>query len=340
MPTPVPAPVPVHVSLIAIPDAVISTLGGIYDVLGQVAAIARDEGIAPAASFRVEILGTGAGPVGLASGLPLPVHRPAAEVAATDIAIVPSVLLGPQGWRHGRYPGLVDWLREMHRGGAVLCSACSGIFLLAETGLFDGVDATVHWSYVDALRAGFPAVSVLPERALVVAGGGRLVSSGAATSWHDLVLHLIAERAGIAVAQAVARFFALEWHREGLAPFITFRAPRGHGDMAVLAAQDWLERHASVARPVEEMVARSGLAERTFKRRFTQATGLAPIAYVQRLRVEAAKRRLETTGEPVDAIAWRVGYEDPAFFRRLFRRLTGLPPGDYRRKFRLPGMPG
>jgi len=102
----------------------------------------------------------------------------------------------------------------------------------------------------------------------------------------------------------------------------------------VLDAQDWLSTHYSVARPVEEMVARSGRAERTFKRRFSEAVGLSPIAYVQRLRVEEAKRRLERTDAPVDEISWNVGYEDPAFFRRLFRRRTGLKPSEYRRMFR------
>src|SRR5690606_18057259 len=102
------------------------------------------------------------------------------------------------------------------------------------------------------------------------------------------------------------------------------------------AAQTWLESNFSVAAPVEAMIAQSGMPERTFKRRFTEATGLAPLAYVQRLRIERAKRLLEAGSESVDGISWRVGYEDPAFFRRLFKRLTGLSPSQYRRRFRAP----
>ena len=130
--------------------------------------------------------------------------------------------------------------------------------------------------------------------------------------------------------------FALQWHQDGLAPYMVFEGRIDHGDAVVADAQDWLKDHYSVAAPVEQLVVRSGLAERTFKRRFTEATGVSPLAYVQRLRVEEAKRRLEQTEESVEAIGWHVGYEDPAFFRRLFKRVTGLPPGAYRKRFRVP----
>lgn len=172
---------------------------------------------------------------------------------------------------------------------------------------------------------------------LVISGlREELVSSGASTTWHDLVLYLIARHAGATTAQEVARLFALQWHQDGLAPFIVFEGRSDHGDGEIQAAQTWLANHFSVANPVEEMIKRSKLAERTFKRRFAAATGLTPIAYVQRLRIEDAKRRLERTDTSVDEISWRVGYEDAAFFRRLFKRTTGMAPGAYRKRFRIP----
>jgi transcriptional regulator GlxA family with amidase domain len=137
-------------------------------------------------------------------------------------------------------------------------------------------------------------------------------------------------------AQEVARLFALQWHQDGLTPYIVFEGKCDHGDGDIQSAQQWLDHHFSVAHPVEEMIKRSRLAERTFKRRFSHATGLAPLVYVQRLRIEDAKRRLERTDAPIDEISWRVGYEDPAFFRRLFKRTTGLAPGAYRKRFRIP----
>ena len=150
------------------------------------------------------------------------------------------------------------------------------------------------------------------------------------------MLYLTGRFAGAGVAQETARMFALQWHQDGLAPYMVFEGRIDHGDAVVADAQDWLRAHFSVAAPVEQLVVRSGLAERTFKRRFTEATGVSPLAYVQRLRVEEAKRRLEQTEDSVEAVGWHVGYEDPAFFRRLFKRVTGVPPGVYRKRFRVP----
>jgi transcriptional regulator GlxA family with amidase domain len=229
----------------------------------------------------------------------------------------------------------------MYDRGAVLCSACSGIFLLAETGLFDGRDATVHFSYARTFAATYPAVSIHPERVLMISGvREELVSSGASSAWHDMVLHLIARYAGSTAAQEVARLLALQWHHDGLTPYIVFEGKTDHGDAEIQSAQQWLGQHFSVANPVEQMIKRSKLAERTFKRRFVSATRLTPIGYVQRLRIEDAKRRLERTDAPLDEISWRVGYEDPAFFRRLFKRTTGLAPGAYRKRFQIPEFAG
>ena len=324
---------PRHVSLVALPEAVVSTLSGIFDVMNAFAILPGAAG----QPFKVEIVGTRTGPLQLASNVPISVQRAVSEIEATDIVIVPSVLVGPEGWRKGDHPELVDWLKAMHARGALLCSACSGIFLLAETGLFDGADATVHFGYADAFAAAYPQVPIHPERVLVISGPREeLITSGASMTWHDLVLYLIARHAGATAAQTVARFFALQWHQDGLAPFIVFEGRSDHGDSAIRAAQDWIATHVSVANPLEEMARRAGLAERTFKRRFTQATGLSPIAYVQRLRIEEAKRRLERTGASVDEISWQVGYEEPAFFRRLFKRVAGVTPAAYRRRFSIP----
>ncbi|WP_105403963.1 MULTISPECIES: GlxA family transcriptional regulator [Neorhizobium] len=327
---------PLHVSLVAIPDAVVSTLSGVFDVMNAFSVLPPPD-VAITRPFEVQIVGIETGPLTLASLVPITVQRSIATLEATDIVIVPSILLRPDGWRKGRYPELVDWVNRMHAGGALICSACSGIFLLAETGLFDGADATVHFGYAGAFAAAFPQVPIHPERVLVVSGRREeLISSGASMTWHDLVLYLIARHMGAAAARSIARFFALQWHQDGLAPYIVFEGRKDHGDTAIQAAQDWVATHFSVANPLEEMILRAGLTGRTFKRRFTAAAGVSPIAYVQRLRIEEAKRRLEGTEASVDEISWQVGYEEPAFFRRLFKRVTGLAPGAYRRRFQIP----
>ena len=328
---------PRHVSLVALPDCAVSTLYGIYDVMNATALMGSSNPALRRAPFHVEIVGETTGPLGLASGVSVDVQRSIETIETSDIVMVPSILLGPEGWKKSRYPRLVAWLQHMHARGAVLCSACSGIFLLAETGIFDGNHASVHFGYAAAFSHTFPAVRVQPERVLVVSGGAdELVCSGASTSWHDLVLYLIARYAGSTVAQEVARLCALQWHADGLTPYIIFEGKLDHGDGEIQGAQHWLSTHFSIANPVEEMIKRSKLAERTFKRRFAGATGITPIAYVQRLRIEDAKRRLERTEASVEEISWQVGYEDAAFFRRLFKRTTGLAPGAYRKRFRIP----
>lgn len=325
---------PLHVSLIAIPDAVVSTLSGIFDVMNAFKMLPGPDEPPP---FRVDIVGPSSGPLELASGVPVTVQRSIHELPTTDIIIVPSILLPPTGWEKHRYPELVTWLTAMHDRGAILCSACSGLFLLAETGLFDGMDSTIHYGYAEAFSKAYPTVPIYPEQVLVVSGQHEeLISSGASMTWHDLVLYLISRYVGVTAAQDVARFFALQWHQDGLAPYMVFEGEMHHGDSAIRSAQEWLSDHFSVAAPVDEMIKRTGLTERTFKRRFTNATGLPPIVYVQRLRVEDAKRRLERTETSIDEISWQVGYEDPAFFRRLFKRTTGLTPGTYRRRFQIP----
>jgi transcriptional regulator GlxA family with amidase domain len=328
-------PEPLRVAIVALPDAVISTLAGLYDVLNGAAMMGiTNSGDRP---INVRIVGERPGPLRLASGVPVDVQVGVDEIAECEIVIVPSILLSSSGWKIGRYPKLIEWVMRMHARGARICSACSGVFLLAETGLFDGRDATVHFGYAKAFSGLFPDVVVHPERVLVIAGHhDELVSSGASNTWHDLVLYLIAHHVGATVAQDVARNFALQWHQDGLTPYMVFEGRTDHGDAEISGAQGWLQANFSVGSPVEEMIRQSRLAERTFKRRFAAATGMTPIAYVQRLRIEDAKRRLERTDASVEDISWQVGYEDPAFFRRLFKRTTNMAPGAYRRRFQIP----
>lgn len=326
-----------RVSIVALPEAMPSTLTGLHDARYAAGAVPSLEAPIVPEPFAVDIVGERRGELRLASGLPLDVPRSLEEVDDAEIVLIPSLLVDGGRWQPGRHPELIRWLREMHGRGALLCSACSGLYPLAETGLFDDREATVHWGYAEGFRRSFPRVVLRPERVLVVSGPrAELVTSGASTSWHDLALYLISRYAGPTAAQAAARFFAFQWHRDGLAPYAVFDPPTDHDDAVIADVQRWIRERAAIARPVEEMTRRSGLAPRSFARRFAAATGHAPIDYVQRLRVEEAKRRLERTDVPVERIAWQVGYEDPAAFRRAFRRIAGVPPGADRRRFQVP----
>ena len=331
-----------RICIVATPDSTVSPVTGLFEALRMVSRLAapEDRRAGDRSPFEVEIVAESAGAIESTSGLAITAHRSVDDIAEADVVIVPSMEFGREGeWVPGRYPKLVAWLRRMHASGATICSACTGANLAAETGLLDGAEATVHWMSEASFRRRHPDVLLRPDEVLVVSGeGGRVITSGAATAWHDLALYLIARHVGPATAQAVARFLLWEWHRDGQAAFQVFNPPTDHGDAAILGAQRWVAESYAVAGPVEEMVSRSGLAARTFKRRFKLATSITPIAYVQRVRVERAKRLLEATGEPIDEISWAIGYEDPASFRRLFKRLTGLTPGAYRQRFAVPEL--
>jgi transcriptional regulator GlxA family with amidase domain len=328
-----------RVCLVVVPEVTVSTLIGLYDVLNCFETMSTiDDAVPPTPPFDVELVAAARSHAKTLSGLPVIVHRTLDEVEQADIVIVPSVMVERSEWVCGRHPALVQWLRAMHETGAQLCSACSGVLLLAETGLLDGHDATIHWAYAPTFRRNFPRVVLRLEKVLVATGEReRFVMAGASASWHDLALYLVARHVGPTAAQALARFMLLQWHADGQAPYITFRPRTDHGDAIVSDAQEWLRAHYADSGPVEAMVRRSRIPERSFKRRFRTATEYTPISYVQHLRVGEAKRRLERTNLAIDRIGWAVGYEDPASFRRLFKRLTGVTPGVYRRKFRIPG---
>lgn len=331
---------PLSVSLVAFPEATISSLGGMYETLTCFEQVMTyDAEVTDPAPFEVEIVAPEVGSLVTSSGFPVRPDRCISDVGDPDLVIVPGVVVEDGGWVPGRHEELVPWLVERSETGAVLCSACSGGMLLAETGLLDGLEATIHWAFEDTFREHFPEVELRTEEVLVASGEDEeFVMSGAAAGWQDLVLYLMARYAGPVATQAVARFLLLQRHPEGQAPYMVFRAPRDHGDAAILEVQEWLEENYDCSSPVASMVERSELPARTFRRRFKEATGHPPITYVQHLRIERAKWQLESTDRSIERISWSVGYRDPSFFRRLFKRLAGTSPGVYRRKFQVPDI--
>ncbi|MGE3275109.1 MAG: GlxA family transcriptional regulator [Vicinamibacterales bacterium] len=327
---------PVHVTLIGTPDTQVGPLSGLYETLTAFPLLASMEADVPPRPFDVEIAVPDDAPARGASGLPLGAHRAASDIPRTDLAIVPLMLVRDRVWTTGRYRGLVEWLRHQHAQGAVLASACTGVLLLAETGLLAGREATLHWAFAPTFRRNFPDVRVRTEESLITAGDRReLVMTGGVMSWHDLALHVIARYVGTDAARGMARLLMLEWHGQGQAPYLRFTPILDHGDALVAQLQHWLEGHFMVPTPVDEMAARTGVPKRTLERRFRRATGDSPLAYVQRRRIAEARRRLERTRDPVDAIGEAVGYENLAFFRRVFKRETRLTPGAYRRKLQI-----
>jgi len=329
-------PTPVSVAILAFPETTASLVYGMYDLFKSVG---RDwevvvEGRPGPPLLEPRVVAREAGPVVASNGVTIVAEASLAECGVPQIVCVPEVAVPPGAPLDGRFDAEAAWLRRCHAAGATLATACSGALLLGEAGLLAGQEATTHWAYCDVLARRYPGVKVHPQRTLVVSGEGqRLVMAGGGASWLDLGLYLIARHAGIEHAMHAARINLIDWHEIGQQPFARLARTRQSEDAVIARCQNWIADHYAEPAPVAAMVRLSGLAERSFKRRFQQATGMSPLEYVHTLRLEEAKQMLETSADPIEAIANEVGYEDAGFFSRLFRRRVNLTPAQYRKRF-------
>ena len=327
---------PVDVMIVAVPETAGSALYGMLDVLlaaGNIWQSLARTGLEQTL-FRVRIVSPIAESFTCGNGIPVVPDCSVADNPGAGILILPELWLGPDEDIHGRYPELMDWIRRKYKEGSTLYSACSGSVMLAETGLLDGCEATSHWGYQDLFSKHYPKVRFRPEPNLVFAdAAGRIVTAGGTTSWHDLAIHIISRYGGPGEALRIAKVYLLKWHGEGQLPYAALVRRNPHADSVVRTCEQWLDEHFRESDAIRQAVELANIPERTLKRRFKTATGTTLIEYLQNLRIEAAKQLLESGQLPVDEISVEVSYEDPSFFRRLFKRSTGLTPSQYRRMF-------
>lgn len=325
------------VALLGVPQSTASTLYGMYDILESAG---RDwsaliEGRAVEPALRTLIVSANGKRFQAPNGLSIVPTGSLSAYPKPDIIAIPDLMVLPDEDIGGRYDAEIAWIRDAYDAGAVLATACTGALILAEAGLLDGCDVTTHWAYSDAMRRRYPKLRVHLNRALVVSGSGhRIVMAGGGTSWHDLALYLIARFVNTEEAMRVARLQLLSWHDIGQQPFAAVARARQSDDALIARCQEWIAEHYDENAPVAAMARLSGLAERSFKRRFSRATGMSPLEYVHTLRLEESKQMLETTDLPVEAVAVEAGYGDASFFGRLFRRKVGVTPAQYRKRFR------
>jgi transcriptional regulator GlxA family with amidase domain len=252
------------------------------------------------------------------------------DVNQTDLILIPAFL--PVGEPLTQKVGEIsEWLIDRYRRETDIAAMCTGTFLLAESGLLDGKIATTNWQFARRFRRRYPKVHLMMDRILTEEAG--LTCTGAATSMYNLALHLIRTFGSEEVASVCAKALLVDPNRDSQAPYLVFSARKNHGDADVLKAQEWMEEHYSDPIPIDAIAGKTGISPRHFKRRFKKATGESPLGYLQNLRMEAAKKRLETTLDNVNDITFQIGYEDSSTFRRLFKRYTGISPREYRDKF-------
>lgn len=335
---PKPTAKPLEVLIVAIPETAGSALYGLKDVLmatGNIWQTLSRDGVQQS-PFNVQIVSNTADVFLCGNGIPIMPDWAFDNVSFTaDIVILPELWLGPDEPFTGRYPDLIKWIKLQHQSGSYIYSACSGAIMLAETGLLDECDATSHWGYQDLFRKHYPKVRFKPEPNLAIADeAGKIVTAGGTTSWHDLAIYIISKHFSPAEAVRIAQVYLLKWHDEGQLPYHSLLRNNPHSDHLVAECEEILKQHYKHRNALQLTLEQANIPERTLKRRFKAATGLTLIDYLQNIRIEAAKRLLEQTQVPVDDISIDIGYEDASFFRRLFKRRTGLTPSQYRRMFK------
>jgi transcriptional regulator GlxA family with amidase domain len=329
----------IQVSVIVFPESDPSIIYGVFDTLWAAGRlwdpmVGRGKG---RAIFEPRLVSAEPGPLKLVTGVSIIPQSTINEMPSTDIVFVPNVIVTTPSDVASLDRRLIDWIRQQHMAGVPMYAACGGPIVLAQAGLLEGQEATTHWGYAPLFKQLFPGVTLHEERILVQTGRGHSIfCSGGASSWQDLCLMLIARHAGTDEALRVSKLFLYQWHREGQLPYAVMIRNSHHSDAVIARCQEWIADNYARKDAIAALLANSGLSKRTFDRRFKAATGYSPLAYIQALRIEEAKQDLEKENLPVEEIGQSVGYEDSTSFRRLFRRLTGMTPAEYRRKFQLP----
>jgi len=248
---------------------------------------------------------------------------------APKLVIVPACQIAPPARHHSVQ--CATWSARQHAEGAIVAAVCGGVFLLADSGVLDGRRVTTHWMFAEELARRHPQLQVDADQLLI--DDGDLVTAGGVLGWADMGLSLVDRLLGPTVMQATARFMLMDPPRREQRVYGGFMPPLRHGDKTILSVQHWMRANSAEPCNVGLLAERAGLAPRTFLRRFVKATGFKPSDYHQRLRVNRSRELLELTRQSVKQISMATGYEDTGGFRRRFKRLMGLSPAEYRKRF-------
>ncbi|MCB0653844.1 MAG: helix-turn-helix domain-containing protein [Saprospiraceae bacterium] len=252
------------------------------------------------------------------------------EVKKTDLVIIPA-LFGDMKTAIASNKKALPWINEQYRNGAEVASLCVGAFLLASTGLLNGKKCSTHWGFQNEFREMFPEVEVVEGS--IITEEHRIYSSGGANSYWNLLLHLVEKYTDRATAILASKYFAIDIDRESQTTFAMFKGQKNHTDDAVRKAQDFIEKHFQEKISIDDLTELVSIGRRSFERRFKLATNNTVLEYIQRIKVEAAKRSFENSRKNMNEVMFDVGYTDTKAFRAVFKKITGLTPIEYRNKY-------
>ncbi len=247
-----------------------------------------------------------------------------------DLIIIPAIE-GDMSLAIKKNQALVSWVVQQYDKGAEVASLCAGAFLLAATGLLAGKKCSTHWGAQNEFREMYPDVKIVADS--IITEEKRIYSSGGSHSYWNLLLHLIEKYVDRKAAILASKYFAIDIDRDSQAVFAMFKGQKNHEDAAILKAQQYIERHIDERHSIDELSKKVAVSRRSFERRFRQATRNSVLEYIQRVKIEAAKRLFETSRKNINEVMYDVGYTDIQAFRELFKKITGLTPIEYRNKY-------
>jgi transcriptional regulator GlxA family with amidase domain len=318
------------VTILGLYNSMATTIFGPMDILNQAGRLWNRVVNSPQTPFfDVTIASADGEPIRSVNNIMVQPHCSIKEIDQTDLIIIASATYIDKILE--KNPELVPWLRQKYDQGAHIASICTGAFLLAETGLLDGKSATLHWGFTDIFRKKYPRVSLRQDQMYL--DHGRLYCSAGVSAGMDLSLYLVEKFCGKSAAVESAKTMVLDMGREKQTPYGCYLFPRDHGDIPVINAQKWIEQHKAESIDYDILAKKLRMSRRSLERRFKNAVGVTPLVYLQKIRVEYAKKLLEEGTRTFNEITYMVGYEDISFFRKLFIRLTGLRPKEYQRRF-------
>lgn len=318
------------VAILTIPEALPYSVMGPLDVLRASAAISSVvTGKALQDPFVVELVGETDSGFKSYNGVNITPDASIQSEKQYDLIWIPSLILNPSGL-FNTYKNVQRWLIKQFEKGADIVTVCTGAFLLAETGLLNGKQATTHWAYADLFMEKYPAVVLTPQ--LSVVENERIFCAAAGAAWHDMVMNILERQYGKKCAMETGKMFLLQYHHNGQKHLFQAQ-PQQHDDALIQSAERWLAAHLSEDNLISKVALTLEVTEATFSRRFKAALNTTPKSWIQSQRIAKAKDALELTNQSVEEISCLVGYQDSSFFRRLFKRETGLSPAQYRKQY-------
>jgi len=304
----------INIAILDYPQSLKSALHGLFEIFTMANQVAAEQHLSY--RFNPQIIDAGNADFPVAKNFDLLLLPPSND---GDYYLAPST-------------HLLDWLRLQHSAGAVLGAACAGTFILAASGLLKGKSATTHWGLEAIFRQKYPLVQLSIDK--IVISSGDLITAGGMLSWLDLALEIVAQFSQPSVMRQLGKILVVDTGLREQRFYQQFNPIFNHGDQAILNIQQHLPTCLEHKISVSELARHSCLTDRTFLRRFVQATTLKPVQYIHRLRIQRACDLLETTRHPFDWVANQVGFEDPGACRKIFVRIMGLTPSEFRKRFK------